>query len=189
MSVATTLPAETTQETVFESGSLYEIVNGQRVEKPPMGNFQVWVASILVERLGYFARTNGLGRVVSEMLFKIHLSVGRKRRPDVAFVSFERWARDRKINIEDGWDVIPDLAIEVVSPSNSAEEVVGKIDEYFRAGVRGVWVIYPITRQIYVHESPSMVRVLKITDELDGSELLPGFRLSLAELFEDGEDV
>ncbi len=189
MSVATTLPAETTRETVFENGSLYEIVNGRRVEKPPMGTFNILIAAFLDQMLGGFVRANRLGRVAPEMLFRIGPTGNPQRRPDVAFVSYARWPRERKVDSRNGWDVVPDLAIEVVSPSNSAEEVVGKIDEYFRAGVRGVWVIYPITRQIYVHESPSMVRVLKITDELDGSELLPGFRLSLAELFEDGEDV
>jgi Uma2 family endonuclease len=183
----TTFPAEMTREPAIEADSLYEIVDGQRVEKPAMGNFQVWAASILVERLGYFARTNGLGRVVAEMLFKIHPDGGRKRRPDVAFVSYERWERGRKITFDDGWDVIPDLAIEVVSPSNSAEAVNSKIAEYFKAGVKGVWVVYPMERQIYLYQSPKKTVILDSDDELDGGDLLPGFRLSLAELFEDAD--
>ena len=112
-----------------------------------------------------------------------------QRRPDVAFVSYERWARDRKVNSEDGWDVIPDLAIEVISPSNTAEHVNKKIGEYFKAKVRRVWVVYPIDRLIYIYESRKKVVILDISDELDGGDILPGFRLSLAELFEDGEDI
>jgi Uma2 family endonuclease len=189
MSQATTLPITTIQEAAVDNDSLYEIVDGQRVEKPLMGSFQVLVASILDQQLGAFVRTNGLGRVLSEMLFKINPTGGHKRRPDVAFVSYERWARGRKINSEDGWDVIPDLAIEVISPSNTAEEVIKKIREYFKAKVRQVWVVYPIDRLIYVYDSPKKNIILDITDELDGGTILPGFRLSLVELFEDGEEV
>ena len=188
MSLATTIPPETTQDPLPDSESLYEVIDGQFVEKPPMGNFQVVVASILVQRLGPYARTHGLGRVLSEMLFKINPSGKRKRRPDVAFVSYERWPRDRKIDFEDGWDVIPDLAVEVISRSNSAEAVNQKTVEYFKVGVRRVWVVYPADRMIYVYESPKKAVILDLEDELDGGDLLPGFRLSLAELFEDGAE-
>ena len=187
MNQGATLIPETVPAPILEGDAPYEIVDGQRVEKPPMGNFQVLVASILVEKLAPYARAHGLGRVVSEMLFKINPTGKQKRRPDVAFVSFDRWARGRKINSEDGWDVIPDLAIEVISPSNMADEVVKKVGEYFRAGVRWVWVVYPIDRLIYVYESPKKNVILDVGDELDGQDVIPGFRLSLAELFEDGE--
>jgi hypothetical protein len=72
MSLATTVPTETIPNTLIDDDSLYEIVNGERVEKPRMGNIQVWVASILAQRLGHHARTNQFGRVVSEMLFKLN---------------------------------------------------------------------------------------------------------------------
>jgi Uma2 family endonuclease len=104
-------------------------------------------------------------------------------------VSYERWARDRKLNSEDGWEVIPDLAIEIVGLRHMAVEVVKKIGEYFKARVRQVWVVYPIDRLVYVYESRKKVAILDINDELDGGDILPGFRLSLAELFEDGEDL
>jgi Uma2 family endonuclease len=189
MSQATTLPTETIEEPAAETDSLYEIVDGLRLEKPPMGNYQVLVGSILDQQLGQCARANGLGRVVAEMLFKINPTGKQKRRPDVAFVSYERWARGRKVGSEEGWDVIPDLAIEVISPSNIAEEVIKKIGEYFKANVRRVWVVYPVDRLVYIYESPKQAVILDINDELDGGDILPGFRLSLAELFEDGEEV
>lgn len=188
MSQATTLTPSTILEQAAESDKRTEIVNGQCVKKPPMGNFQVWVASILAQQLGHHARTQRLGRVFSGMRFKINPAGDPQRRPDVAFVSYERWPRERKINSENGLEVAPDLAIEVISPSNSADEVINKIGEYFKAKVRRVWVIYPIDRLIYVYESPKKNIILDINDELDGENILPGFRLSLAELFEDGEE-
>jgi Uma2 family endonuclease len=186
MSEATT---ETVLEPILDSESLYEVVKGRRVEKPPAGTFQALVASILSQKLGRHARTNGLGRVVSQMLFEIDQTGATKRSPDVAFVSYERWARNRKVNTEYRWDVIPDLAIEVVGLSHLAAEVNKKIGEYFKAKVRRVWVVYPIDRLVYVYESRKKVVILDVNDELDGGDLLPGFRLSLAELFEDGEDI
>jgi Uma2 family endonuclease len=186
MSQAATLPTEATLSPLPREEPLYEIVNGQKVEKPPMGTFQVLVGSNLDQILGAHARANGLGRVVSEMLFQINEAGDPKRRPVVAFVSYERWPRDRKVDSRDGWHVVPDLFIEVVSPSNKASEVLGKTLEYFEAGARRVWVVYPIERQVYVYESSKRNRILGTGDELDGEDVLPGFRLALAELFEDG---
>jgi Uma2 family endonuclease len=186
MSQAATLPPETRPVASPVDDRFFEIVRGERVERPPTGTYQSLVRSILVQYLGAHARSNRLGRVVSKMLFKINEAGDPQRRPDVAFVSYDRWARDRKVDSENGWDVVPELFIEVVSPSNTASEVLGKVLEYFEAGARRVWVVYPIERQVYVYESAKKNRILGIGDELDGEEILPGFRLSLAELFEDG---
>jgi Uma2 family endonuclease len=188
MSMATTLPAETMREAVAEEEPLFEIVDGLRVEKPPMGDIQTWVATILVARLWHHAQTNRLGRVVSEMLFKFNPPGTPQRRPDLAFLSYERWPRNKKLTSSHGFDGVPDLAVEVISPSNTADEVIGKIGEYFKAGVRRVWVVYPASRLVHVYESPKKVDILDINDELDGGDLLPGFRISLAELFEDAAD-
>ena len=75
------------------------------------------------------------------------------------------------------WDVVPDLTVEVISESNSANAVARKIEEYFQAGVRRVWVIYASTSKIYVYESPTQVRILQLGDELDGDGIIPGFRV------------
>jgi Uma2 family endonuclease len=89
----------------------------------------------------------------------------------------------------EGWDIIPDLAVEVVSRSNSAEEVGMKIEEYFQAGVTRVWVIYPRLTKIYVYDSPTMVRILQLGDELDGEAIIPGFRVALSKLFEPEQET
>ncbi len=171
-----------------DADSLYEVVDGRRVEKPPTGTFQIFVTAILDQVLGTYASSNQLGRVFPEMLFRINPAGSPIRRPDIAFVSYERWPRERKVNSDNGWDVIPDLAIEVISPSNTADEVISKVREYFQAGVRRVWVVYPSERQVYVYSSPTKNSILGEGDDLDGEEILPGFRLALAELFEDGQD-
>jgi hypothetical protein len=109
-------------------------------------------------------------------------------RPDLALVSFERWLRSRRIPKAPAWDVVPNLAIEVVSPSNSAYEVLGKIEDYFRCGVERVWVIYPTVSKLYDYDSPVSVSILTRDQTLSGGAVLPGLHLPLAELFEN-EDV
>jgi Uma2 family endonuclease len=164
---------------------LYEVVNGQRVELPPMSAYEVNIASVLLIRMGEFVRPRQLGRVVNEMLFALRPSQSQQRRPDVAFISYDRWPRDRPVPRTNAWEIVPDLFVEVVSPTNFAEEVVARVVEYFQAGASQSWVIYPTVRQIYVYSSPTQVRILTHADEIDPTPLLPGFRLPVAALFED----
>lgn len=161
----------------------YEIVDGQRVELPPMSAYEGRIASRLVTRMNEFAEPQGLGEAVSEVLFHLALPVDRNRRPDVAFVSYERWPKHRPQPRKDAWDVVPDLAVEVASAHELIEELLTKIDEYFRSGVRQVWVIHPRWRLLYIYDSWTSVRVLTASDELDGGGVLPGFKLPLATLF------
>lgn len=171
--------------TVPTGDVIYEVVGGQVVELEPMGAYQIRIASILLSQLEVFARTENLGRAVGEMLFVLDAETDLKRRPDVAFVSFQRWPRDRRVPESEAWDVIPDLAIEVVSPTNDFDEVLRKVSEYFAAGVALVWVVIPSRKQIYVYHSETDVRVLPLADQLDGENVLPGFRFSVAEVFEE----
>ena len=171
-----------------DGDALYEVVDGQTVELPPMGAYPTWIASLLFLPLGTFAKTQGLGRAVVAMLFRIDPAAYLQRRPDVAFVSYERWPRGRRVPEDAAWDVVPELAIEVVSPTNLAEDLLAKVHEYFHGGVRQVWVVYPAAAQVQAHESPTRIRVLGRGDEIDGGPLLPGLRLPLAELLEDGAE-
>ncbi len=169
-----------------EPAGLYEVVDGQVVEKPPMGVFEVDIAIKLVVALEIFARPQRLGQAHSEMLFLIDRSRDLKRRPDVSFVSSSRWSLDRGIPRTSAWDVVPDLVVEVVSPSNTADAVLAKLEEYFQAGTRLVWVVYTGQAKVYVYESPTTVRILQAGDDVDGGVVLPGFRHPLAELFKQG---
>jgi len=162
----------------------YEVVNGKVVEKPAMGVFETWFAS---ELFGWLQRSPGIqehGRILSEMLFLLDASNDLKRRPDLAFVSHDRWARNRPVPRTAAWEVIPDLAIEIISSTNLACEVLVRVDDYFRSGVRSVWVVYPGEEQVYVYESPTSVRILTRSDRLESPGILPGFQLPLDSLFE-----
>jgi Uma2 family endonuclease len=166
----------------------YEVVDGRIVENPPMGAKESILASFLQGLMGPFALSNGLGRVATETLFLIDRARKLKRRPDLAFISAQRWPLTRRVPRTDGWDVVPDLTAEVISQSNMADEVAIKIDEYFRASVRAVWVIYPVNNKIYVYDSPTQVRILQVGDVLEGGDLLPGFQVALSTLFEEGDE-
>jgi Uma2 family endonuclease len=163
---------------------LYEVVDGEIREKN-VGVPELEIASLLHGFLFTFLRQTKLGRVLTEMIFRIDKAKDLQRRPDVAFVSHSKWPANRRAPKVSVWDLVPDLAIEIVSPSNSAADVQRKIHEYFDAGVSTVWVIYPEQKTIYIYASSAQIRVLQLGDELDGGDLLPGFKLPLSALFED----
>ena len=165
------------------SDVLYEVVDGHIVEKAPMGAYEILIGSFLNTRLDGFARESNCGRAVSEMLFDLGAGLS-QRRPDVAYVSYDRWARQRRVPRTQAWAVVPELTVEVISPSNTFEEILGKVHEYFQAGVQRVWVVAPPQQQVYVYQSPSHIRVLNVQDELTGDPFLPEFRLQLSELFD-----
>lgn len=175
------------QETMLsqDDDALYEVVDEQRMELAPMGADSVWIAAVLVNHLANFAKQHRLGRAVTEMLFDFMAILKRKRRPDVAFVSFDRWPQQRRVPRTEAWEVVPNLAVEVVSPSDTAEHVMAKVAEYFQVGVERVWVIWPLQEQVYVYESPTSVRILTRTDTLHGEPVLPHFQFPVAELFDD----
>ncbi len=160
---------------------LYEVVRGARVDKP----LQV-VESIIVGHLATalhkHVEQGDFGAVRAHALFTIPNS-GNDRKPDVAFVSFARWPADRPILRVNAWPVAPDLAVEVVSPTDKAFDVIEKVHEYFAGGVRQVWHVYSHTQQVFVFDSPTSVRVLTRGDELTAEPVVPGFRMAAADLF------
>jgi Uma2 family endonuclease len=168
---------------VMDDVERYEVIDGIRVEREPMGAFETMLASWLCYLINSFAVGKKLGRAVNEMLFILDASRELRRRPDVAFVSYARWPAT-VIAREAAWDAIPDLAVEIVSPTNLAEEIDNKITDYFQAHVRQVWVVYPDSGRVYVYQSTTHVTVLERTDTLNGDEVLPGFQLPIAQLYE-----
>ena len=158
---------------------LYELVDGTLVEKP-MGWKEALLATWLAFRLQQFLLENDLGAVVGAdgTLRLRNLLV---RVPDVAFVRWENVPPDDELPQIP--DLAPDLAVEVISPSNTPGEMARKRREYFRAGTRLVWQVYPDRREVEVYTSPARFRTLGLADTLDGGTLLPGFRLPLADLF------
>jgi Uma2 family endonuclease len=177
---------ETEIQPVPRDDAFYEVVNGERIGKPLMSAYAVKVGSRLCAKLAVFIDDKDFGEVVSEMLFRLPLKedASRNRRPDLAYVSFARWPADRPMpGRGDAWDVVPDLAVEVISPTNLTQETMQKVQEYFQAGVRLVWIVFPLEQRIYVYESPKQIRVLDAGEVLTGGAVLPGFELPVDRLF------
>jgi len=162
---------------------LYEVVNGERVEVPPMGALAGSVASLLLYFLNAWAVPRRLGLATTEVLFRLRPGAP-QRRPDLSFVAFDRWPYSAPpADDPPAFDAVPNLAVEVVSPTNSAADIEAKVEEYLQAGVELVWVVFPVPQRIHVYDSPTQARILRANDELDGGQVLPGFRLKIADLF------
>src|SRR5262249_13271362 len=99
----------------------------------------------------------------------------------------ERWPRQRPVPHAEAWEVVPNLVVEVISPSDKGNDILDKVAEYFRIGVECIWVIFISQALVYIYESPTQVCILTRADELYGEPVLPHFRLPLATLFEDIE--
>jgi Uma2 family endonuclease len=163
---------------------LFEIIDGQRVELLPMSILANRVTSKLQGCLGYHLHDNPVGEALMETLFRLPLPADRNRRPDVAFVSARTIAQaPPQPGSDNAWAVLPELMVEVVSPHDLAEHIIELIDEYFAAGTKLVWIVYPTQRLIYVYDSPRQVRILGEADELDGGVVLSGFRIPITSLF------
>jgi Uma2 family endonuclease len=163
---------------------LFEIIDGQRVELPPMSILASRVASRLQGNLVHHLLDKPIGEALMETLFRLPVPADRNRRPDVAFVSSKTVANaPPQPGSANAWDVLPELMVEVVSPHDIAEDIMERIDEYFTAGIKLMWVVYPTQRLIYVYDSPRQVRILGEADQLDGSTILPEFRIPVASLF------
>ena len=113
---------------------LFEVIRGKRVEKNT-GLVQSIIASRLGLKLSECCRENQLGYGMIQTMFAIPGS-GNNRKPDVAFVSYQKWAKDRPTPEVNAWAVVPDLIVEVISPSDKAFDVMEKVHEYFAGGVR-----------------------------------------------------
>ena len=162
--------------------SLYEVIDGKAVEMKPMGTYPVEVASILQEYLAPFVRQARLGRTIVEALFLIDAKT--QYRPDLAFISQEKWPISRRSPDRRPWKIVPDLPVEVISKNDTAWDVLAKVRAYFEAGSRAAWLVYPSLEVVHVFDSFTKVRVLVRGDVLEGGEVIPGFGLPLETLFQ-----
>ncbi len=159
---------------------LCELVDGVLVEKP-MGFYESRLAIALSYFLEDFLTLHNLG-IVAGADGMIRLAPRLVRIPDVSFISWKRLPK-RKIPREPVPHLVPDLAVEVLSESNTEAEMKRKIREYFDAGVQLVWLIDPETRTAEVYTAPDQSTLLREKQFLDGGTVLPGFRLLIRKLF------
>jgi Uma2 family endonuclease len=158
---------------------LCELIDGTLVEKP-VGSFESLIAVNLIVELGAYVKRMGLGVVFGpDGTFRLPAS-GRIRLPDVSFVSQDRLPRANRAVPE----LAPDLAIEVLSESNTPEEIDQKLRELFESGTRLVWVIDPPSRTVLVYAGlGAQATILTEADFLDGGTAVTGFRMSVAAVF------
>lgn len=120
-----------------ESDQLYEIVDGVRVEKSK-SSYASWITNRLATRLTNHVDADASGTVVSELMFTLDADRDLRRRPDVAYLSGEKWPVGAPPPRSGDWEIVPDLAVEVLSPHNRYAENRRKLREYFHYGVREV---------------------------------------------------
>jgi Uma2 family endonuclease len=161
---------------------LYELVDGVLVEKA-MGYRESLLAGVLIQLLRNFVVPRNLG-LVSAPDGTVRLFAGLVRIPDVSFASWDRFP-DRKIPKEAIPSLTPDLVIEVLSETNTRAEMERKRGEYFRSGVRLIWVVDPEARVVSAYTPDGRCEILDASQTLSGGDVLPGFTLKLDELFSE----
>jgi Uma2 family endonuclease len=183
MSAAIATEARYTPEDLLAmpDGKCYELVKGRLVERK-MGAESSWVGTRLTSRLDRFCEDNSLGIVwgADNGYQCFAHAPGLVRRPDVSFVEKGRLPGDIAPK---GWIKIPpDLAVEVVSPHDSAENLEEKLDDYRTAGVRLIWVIYPELRKVKIFRLDGSAGELREDDVLSGEGVIPGFHCLVREI-------
>ncbi len=167
-----------------DDGMRRELVRGELREMVPAGNRHGYVAGEIFGELRSYVKANKLGRTyVAETGFKLASDPDTVLAPDAAFMSRERLGGTREV--EGYWPGAPDLVVEVISPNDRHSEVLDKALAWLEAGCRMVLVADPRKRTITVYRSREEIRVLtaEADDVVDGADVVPGWRLSLAEIF------
>jgi Uma2 family endonuclease len=163
-----------------KDGNRYELVDGELIEMAGAREEHSRIGNLVGYHLTGFVLANQLGEVYnSEARYAVVPDSDTVRLPDVSFVSAARVTRGVRT-----MQFAPDLAVEVLSDSNTYQEIERKVKEYFGKGGQLVWVINLEDKEAYIYRSGSLSRqTLTETAELDGEQILPGFKLPLAELF------
>lgn len=164
-----------------EEGYRLELSRGRLVREPAPGPRHGHLTSRLARLLDTFVDEEGLGLVFVDTAFTLSADERIVRVPDVAFVSSERIPEE---GLTDRfWELAPDLAVEVVSPSNRVSEMQQKALDYLDAGAALIWIADPAERTATVYRSRSDIRILSDDEVLEGDDVLPGLRLPIVELF------
>jgi Uma2 family endonuclease len=155
---------------------LCELVDGVLVEKP-MGYFESRLAIILAHLMERYLEDHDLGIVVGADA-TLGLAPRLVRLPDVSFISWKRFP-NRELPRVQILREPPDLAVEILSPTNTAKEMERKRQEYFSAGTQLVWELDPADRIVRVYSSPENYVELNEEETLDGGKVLPGFKVRI----------
>jgi len=165
-----------------DDGCRYELVRGELRKMSPAGSKHGKLVMKLAGPLFQFVEANNLGVVyAAETGFKLSADPDTVRAPDIAFVSEQRVGEADEA--EGFWPGAPDLAVEVISPSDTYTEVEGKVLDWLGAGTRMVVTVNPRERILTVYRSLAETKVLTEDDVLDGDDVVPGWRLPVSDCF------
>jgi Uma2 family endonuclease len=160
-----------------------ELVEGRIVMMSPTGDRHGGIEANLATSLRLYARRTEQGKVRSgEVGIFVRRNPDTVRAADVLYISNDRWSRRGSSGY---LDVAPELVAEILSPDDRPDDIVAKLGDYLAAGVVVVWVIDPRPRKVFAYRSLTQIRRFDESDALIDDEVLPGFSLPLAELFEE----
>lgn len=161
-----------------------ELVRGYLVSEPTPGAQHGYLATAMVFALESYARQHGDSVILTcDTGFVLARNPDTVRAPDVSLVSRQRYEalKDKRGPIPGA----PDLAVEVLSPSDRKAKVKAKVAHYLQAGAKLVWIVDPASQQVRSYQGQGAPIVFDINSELTAPALLPGFRVAVAELFRD----
>lgn len=166
-----------------DDGFVYELIKGELIKvSPPPGYEHGIVAMNIAGPLYEYIKKKNLGKIcAAETGFLLEQNPDTVRAADAAFVTRERI--EKMGRVKGYWVGAPDLAVEVLSPSDTIRRVEGKVAQWLEAGTRMLWVVSPRLRTITVYRSRIDIETLTENDTLDGGEVVPGFKLPVAEIF------
>ena len=180
MSTKTLLTSEDLWK-IVAGGSRYELSRGELVPMTPVGFQHSAIVGRLGKLLSNYVDEKQLGIVGMEGGFKLKREPDTLRAPDLHFVSKARLAKE---GITQKFaDYPPDLAVEVLSPEDTASEIQKKVEEYLAGGVPLVWVVDPANQKVTVYRSLQDIKILSADQELDGGQVISGFRTKIADIF------
>lgn len=164
-----------------DRGDNYELIRGELVELTPPNRTHGRIMVNITLLLGAFVKERQLGQLYAgDVGFVFQHNPDTVLGPDLAFLTSRRIPKDDSTYSS----TLPDLAIEIVSPSNAAREIERKIGIYLSSGVREVWIVYPGKAQVVVHSQAGPPRACLPGDHLTGGDILPGLSIEVSDIFD-----